>query len=286
MTYIARKRRWSRFVDPQSGSTLIVPLDHGLTIGPVTGIDRLEDMVRWLSRGLLTGVVVHKGLAERLGLAIDCGMMIHLNGALSVDAQPDRKLLLTSVEASLRLGADAVSVQTNFSPTTAGDNLRLLGSVVDDAHSFGLPVLAMLYDKTGSGSSSERMTRMRHFIRAAIEMDVDAIKLAAPDDPSAIAELMDGVQSHTSVVFAGGERKSHAQLLDLARAIVQCGGAGLCIGRNVFQHDNPCDILAELLGALRETRSACGDPTSRSAPRRTDESLRQKCENSRTTQSQ
>ncbi|MGF6901679.1 class I fructose-bisphosphate aldolase [Paraburkholderia sp. GAS348] len=260
MTYIARKRRWSRFVDPQSGSALIVPIDHGLTIGPVRGIARLEDLVGWVSRGLQTGVVVHKGLAERLGLVTSGGMMIHLNGALSLDEQPDRKRLLTSVEASMRLGADAVSVQTNFLPANTGSNLRLLGRVIDDAHQFGLPVLAMLYDKTGTGNASERMRRMRHFVRAAVEMGVDAIKLGVPDDLSAIAELIDGVQSHTSVVFAGGERKSDAQLVELARAIVQYGGAGLCVGRNVFQHDDPCSILAELRDALRTTRTACGEP--------------------------
>lgn len=251
MTDIARARRWSRFLDPLSGLALIVPMDHGLTLGPVRGLDRMETISRWLSPELVTGVVLHKGLAERFGLDIaGCGMMVHLNGALALDEEPDRKVLLTSVEAAVRLGADAVSIQTNFSAHTAAHNLRLIGEAVEQAHLYGLPLMAMVYDRM-AGRPEEGIARMRHFMRAAVELGADVLKICAPVDPARLGELLDGIQSHTPVVLAGGAMMPDDTLIALAHSIVKCGGAGLCAGRNVFQRDDPQAILRKLAGVLR-----------------------------------
>lgn len=249
MTEMARRRRWKRFVDNQSGKALVIPLDHGLTMGPIAGISRPEEILQWLSPEVATGVVLHKGFAERLGGVPGCGLMVHLNGAVSTDEQPDMKQLVTSVEAAVRLGADAVSLQTNFSPATASHNLRQIGQVVDEAHAWGLPVLNMVYDKAPAGA--EALTRMRHFMRAAVELGVDALKVAAPPSLERMPEMLDGVQDHTPVLFAGGALADERALIDLAGAVVRHGAGGICVGRNVFQRANPASTLHRLLGVFR-----------------------------------
>ncbi|MFC6634226.1 class I fructose-bisphosphate aldolase [Microbulbifer taiwanensis] len=254
MTEMARKRRWKRFVDRESGKALVVPLDHGLTMGPIPGIGRPQDILRWLSAEVATGVVLHKGFAERLGGAPGCGLMIHLNGSLTVDAQPDLKQLVTSVEAAVRLGADAVSIQTNFSAVTASHNLRLIGRVVDEAHAWGLPVLTMVYDK--SRDVERGLERMRHFMRAAVELGVDTLKVAAPAQLERMPELLDGVQEHTPVLLAGGALADERDLLELAAAVVRHGAGGICVGRNVFQRAAPAVTLKRLLQVFRSGASA------------------------------
>jgi len=254
MTEMARKRRWKRFLDPQSGKALVVPLDHGLTMGPIPGISRPEDVLRWLSAEVVTGVVLHKGFAERIGGSLGCGLVIHLNGSVSLDEQPDLKQLVTTVEAAVRLGADAVSVQTNFSAATASHNLRLIGRVVDEAHAWGLPVLNMVYDKTGADGRA--LERMRHFMRAAVELGVDALKVAAPAQLDDIPQLLDGVQNHTPVLFAGGTLADEGALIGLAEAVVRHGAGGICVGRNVFQRAAPAATLRRLLHVFRCGTSA------------------------------
>ncbi|WP_346838611.1 hypothetical protein [Microbulbifer sp. SAOS-129_SWC] len=254
MTEMARRRRWRRFVDPASGKALVVPLDHGLTMGPIAGIGRTEDITRWLSAEVVTGVVLHKGFAERLGGGLNCGLVIHLNGSVTLDERPEFKQRVTSVEAAVRLGADAVSVQTNFSAATASHNLRMIGRVVDEAHAWGLPVMNMVYDQTPA--DSQALVRMRHFMRAAVELGVDALKVAAPVSLDAIPELLDGVQSHTPVLFAGGALADERALLDLAAAAVRHGAGGICVGRNVFQRTNPASTLRRLLEVLRSGTAA------------------------------
>ncbi|MCY0989616.1 aldolase [Nannocystis sp. ILAH1] len=249
MDGVAKKIRWSRFLEPRSGRGIIVPIDHGLTIGPIDGLDSMTRIARWIGHPGITGIVAHKGMVERLGsrnLLRRVGVMVQLNGMTSLAPEPDRKERLTSIETALRLGADAVSLQINFDGKNDAHNLTQLGAVVDEAQRLGLPVLTMLYDKVPCDGEEARARRLRHLMRACVELGTDALKLAAPTDIAQLPSLLDGIREHTSIFFAGGEVCSEGQLLELATQVVAYGAAGLCVGRNVFQRAAATDTLTRL----------------------------------------
>ncbi len=258
MNGVAKQIRWSHFVDRRCGRGIIVPIDHGLSIGPVEGLANVEQVAHWIGHPGITGIIAHKGMVERLGshgLLRGFGVMIHLNGMMSLASMPDRKERLTSVEAALRLGADAVSVQLNFDGTNDAHNLTLLGAVVDEAQRYGLPVLTMLYDKVTCDKQEQRLNRLRHLMRACVELGTDALKLAAPDDLSLIPVLLEGIREHTAVFFAGGAVRSEEEILLLAREVVNSGATGLCVGRNVFQRESARATLTRLWEVVLESPS-------------------------------
>ncbi|MFL5345021.1 MAG: class I fructose-bisphosphate aldolase [Hyalangium sp.] len=264
MNSVAKKIRWSRFLNRQSGRGLIVPIDHGLTMGPIPGLDSLSRIESWILHPGITGVIAHKGMVERLGargLLRGQGIMLHVNGMTTLAPAPDSKELLTSVERAVRLGVDAISLQINFDGKNDAHNLRLLGAVADEADRFGLPVLTMLYDKVKSSQPEQSLRRLRHLVRASVELGTDALKLGAPEELSLIPALLDGVQEHTAVFFAGGEKCEDEELLELARSVALYGASGLCVGRNVFQRENAAAILNRLQQAVLEDS---GLPPSRS----------------------
>src|SRR5262249_31967445 len=154
------------------------------TSGPIPGIESIARISRWIRSRGIAGVIAHKGMVERLserGLLHGLGVMLHLNGMSIRAAAPDTKEVVTSVETAIRLGADAVSVQVNFDGHNDSHTLRLLGSVVDDALRFGVPVLAMVYDATGpQRGEEERLERLCHFMRIATELGIDALKIGPP----------------------------------------------------------------------------------------------------------
>lgn len=243
-----KKIRWSRFLDRRSGRGIIVPIDHGLTIGPLAGLDSVEQITGWITHPAITGVIAHKGMVQRLGSRglLARGIMVHLNGMTSISARPDQKELLTSCETAARLGADGVSLQINFDGTNDAHNLRQLGAIVDEAQVLGLPVLTMLYDKVPSEGPSARLSRQRHLIRACVELGTDALKLAAPPDPAEIPALLAGVTEHTAVLFAGGAVRSEEDIFRFAREVTTAGATGLCVGRNVFQRESAGRTLSRL----------------------------------------
>jgi len=256
MEGIAKKIRWSRFLDRRSGRGIIVPIDHGLTVGPLDGLDSLAQIAGWITHPAITGILAHKGMVERLGsrgLLRGVGIMVHLNGMTSISTGPDQKERLTSVETALRLGADAVSLQLNFDGTNDAHNLMQLGAVVDEAQLHGLPVLTMLYDKVPCDRPAPRMQRLRHLIRACVELGTDALKLSAPASLSELPALLAGVSEHTAVFFAGGAVGSEEALLRLAQEAVASGATGLCVGRNVFQRESAAATLTRLGQVVLQT---------------------------------
>jgi class I fructose-bisphosphate aldolase/fructose-bisphosphate aldolase/2-amino-3,7-dideoxy-D-threo-hept-6-ulosonate synthase len=253
MNGVAKQIRWSHFLDRRSRRGIIVPIDHGLSIGPVEGLATVEQVSRWIGHPGITGIIAHKGLVERLGgygLLRGLGVMVHLNGMMSLASMPDRKERLTTVEAALRLGADAVSVQLNFDGTNDAHNLTLLGAVVDEAQRYGMPVLTMLYDKVSCDGPEHRLSRLRHLMRACVELGTDALKLAVPEELSQLPGLLEGIREHTAVFFAGGAVRSEDELLLMAQEVVRCGATGLCVGRNIFQRESAGATLTSLQQAV------------------------------------
>jgi class I fructose-bisphosphate aldolase/fructose-bisphosphate aldolase/2-amino-3,7-dideoxy-D-threo-hept-6-ulosonate synthase len=251
--YAGKKLRWRRFCASGSGHSLLVPIDHGLTLGPLLGIENVAAIGRWVSHPSITGIVAHKGIIERLAareLLGASGVMVHLNGMSSLAPTPDRKEMVTEIETAIRLGADGVSVQVNFDGAADAHNLMLLGRVVDAAQTYGLPVLTMLYDKVASPDALGTRRRLRQWMRAAVELGTDAIKIGAPRARSELVPLLEGISDDVAIVVAGGELGSDVDTIALAVAARAAGAAGICIGRNVFCRPSPGDVLGRLHVAM------------------------------------
>ena len=54
--------RLERIINRDSGRTVIVPMDHGVTVGPIAGITNMRDMVDAMAEGGANAVLGHMGL--------------------------------------------------------------------------------------------------------------------------------------------------------------------------------------------------------------------------------
>jgi fructose-bisphosphate aldolase, class I len=245
--------RWPRLVRSESGKGLIVPIDHGLTMGPISGLEAMGDIESWIEHPAIDAVIGHKGTIERLGGAghlTDVGVVVHLNGMPTLAPEPDTKEMLSSVESAVRLGADAVSVQASFTEDNYAHNLKTLADVEEAASHYGLVVLAMVYDKVETGDEEERLTRHRHLIRAAIELGVDVVKTEPPRRIADLPHLLEGLSEDVAMFFSGGELRAEDEMEHFAGVIGASEAKGLCVGRNVFQHPDANALLGRLRDAL------------------------------------
>ena len=77
-----KKIRIERILDRNSGKTVIIPMDHGVTVGPVAGLIHMQETIRSVSSGGANAIVMHKGLVET-ALKNRGGMGLILHGLSS-----------------------------------------------------------------------------------------------------------------------------------------------------------------------------------------------------------
>lgn len=241
--------RWSRFVNQKSKKGIIVPIDHGLTMGPLEGINNVQRIANWIEHPAANGIIAHKGMIERLacrGLLAGKGVMMHLNGMSSLAKDPTKKEWLTSIESAVRLGADGVSVELLFNGENEAHNMKLLGRVVDETMNYSLPVLVMVKDMNKYEQPNKRIHAFRQIIRMVYELGADAIKIPQPENINEIPALLHELNEDIAVFLAGGTKCADEDLFTVASLAIKSGATGLCIGRNVFQRPEFSAFLASL----------------------------------------
>ncbi|MDI6870498.1 MAG: 2-amino-3,7-dideoxy-D-threo-hept-6-ulosonate synthase [Bacillota bacterium] len=230
----------------RSDRLFIVPMDHGVTIGAVGGLKDMHRVVQAVSAGGADAIVVHKGIARRIGPALkggDCELIVHLSGSTALGPAPNRKELVASPEHAVQLGATAVSVHVNLGDPAEPEMLRDLGRVSEQCQSWGMPLLAMMYVRDGSKESEFHPGKVAHAARIAEELGADIVKV----NYTGSVETFSGVVSAVSipVIIAGGPKAgSLRDLLLMIRDAVRAGARGVAIGRNIFEDQNPAGLSA------------------------------------------
>jgi len=139
--------RLERIFNRNTHRAIIVPMDHGVTVGPISGLIDMRDAVNQVAEGGANAVLMHKGLprCSHRGRGRDVGLIIHLSASTSLSPYPNAKTLVATVEDAIKLGADAVSLHINLGDETERDMLAHLGETTSRAAEWGMPVLAMVY---------------------------------------------------------------------------------------------------------------------------------------------
>ncbi|ADQ67985.1 class I fructose-bisphosphate aldolase family protein [Halogeometricum borinquense] len=219
------------------GRYLVVPMDHGITLGPVKGLVDLETTVDAITRGGADAVLTQKGVARRVHPKKNGkGYIVHLNGSTVIGPDSNDKRLTGSVEEALRVGADAVSFHMNVGSEFEPDQMTQLGELTEKAHRFGLPVLAMNYAR-GQDIDSQDAENLAHAVRLAEELGADVVKTSYTGEAETFERVCEATR--LPVVIAGGSRGTDRQTIEMVRGAMDGGAAGVSMGRSIFQHDDP-----------------------------------------------
>ncbi|MZP30859.1 fructose-bisphosphate aldolase [Heliobacterium undosum] len=239
--------RLNRLFAP-SGQLLAVPLDHGVSLGPVDGLTEIRPMVKAVADGGADAVIVHKGLARQIAGVLSsgqCDLIVHLSASTSLSPEPNRKELVSSVEHAVRLGATAVSVHVNLGATSENAMLEDLGQVADACELWGMPLLAMMYVRDGNQASEYDPVKVAHAARVAEELGADIVKVNYTGSPESFMRVTGGV--HIPVIIAGGAKtNTTGELLNMVYAAQLAGSLGIAIGRNIFLHARPRQLTAAI----------------------------------------
>lgn len=238
-----KQRRLKRIFQSDS-RTFIVPMDHGVTVGSCKGIENMQNTVNALVKAGVDAVLVHKGIAKRVD-AGGAGLIVMLSGASNLNPNPNSKAQVCSVQEAVRLGADAVSVHVNVGAQDEDKMLASLGKVADECELFGIPLLAMMYPRGPKITNEHAPDVVAHAARLGAELGADIIKTNYTGNIETFKVVVECCP--VPVVIAGGPKaKTAKDTLQMTVDALEAGAAGLSIGRNVFQHENPPAIVKAL----------------------------------------
>jgi len=250
-----KKRRLNRIFQ-KDNRTVIVPMDHGVSIGPVMGLVNMQSIVDKLVLGGVDAVVINRGIAKSVDTG-NAGLIVHLSGSTKHCPDPNSKVQICSVEDAVRLGADAVSVHVNVGAKQEDRMITMLGNVACECDDYGMPLLAMMYPRGPSIKNQHAVDVVAHAARLGAELGADIIKTNYTGDAESFKEVVRGC--HVPVIIAGGPKvETSREVLQMVSDSLKAGGAGVSIGRNVFQHENPTKMV-KALSALIHRESSVGE---------------------------
>ena len=245
--HIGKTIRLERILNRDTGRTIIVPLDHGVSVGPIAGLTGMRDTVTNIVEGGANAVLMHKGVVPcgHRARGRDIGLIVHLSASTSLSPFPGAKTLVCDVEEAVALGADAVSLHINLGDVSERDMLSDFGRISRDAIRWGIPVLAMVYGRGPKIENEFDPEVVAHCARVGMELGADIVKVPYTGDPESFAKVVGA--AHAPVVIAGGPKTPTTRdFLRMVSDSVQAGGSGLSVGRNIFQHKDPTRLLQAL----------------------------------------
>lgn len=250
---VGKKIRLERIIDRNSGKTVIIPMDHGVTVGPIKGLADMREAVSKVVAGGANAILMHKGIvcAGHRGTGRDVGLIIHLSAGTAMSPDPNAKELVCTVEEAIKLGADAVSVHINLGAETDKEMLGQLGYVSERCLQWQMPLVAMMYTRGPKIKNEYDVANVKHAARVGAELGADIVKVVYTGSVDSFREVVQGCP--VPVVIAGGEKmESDEDIFKMVEGALKAGAAGVSIGRNTFQHEDPIKIVAALCKMVHE----------------------------------
>jgi fructose-bisphosphate aldolase/2-amino-3,7-dideoxy-D-threo-hept-6-ulosonate synthase len=256
MSEIGKSIRIERIMDRNSRNMVIIPMDHGISDGPIKGLINIADSINRVAEGGANAVLMQKGMIKHghRGYGHDVGLIVHISASTSLGPDPNNKVQVCSVEEVMKMGADAVSIHVNVGSETEADQLQKFGKVAEDCNNWGIPLLAMMYPRGKKVTNPHDPEMVAHAARVGAELGADVVKTVYTGDEDSFRDVVKGCP--VPVVIAGGPKtETDEQFLEMIRGAIDAGGRGVAIGRNVFQHENPTKITRAITEIVHKNRT-------------------------------
>jgi fructose-bisphosphate aldolase/2-amino-3,7-dideoxy-D-threo-hept-6-ulosonate synthase len=237
----------------KNGKMLCIPMDHGISSGPLDGIKDITKFIYDTEESGLSCILLNKGIIRILPRPINIGLIAHMSASTSLGPDPNKKILLGSVKEAIRLGADAVSVHINIGSREEPMMLYSLGLIADECNKWSMPLIAMMYPRGENIKNPHDPSIISHAARIGAEAGADIVKTIYTGNTDTFKEVVKSCP--VPIVIAGGPKSNtNKDILELCYGAIQAGCIGITFGRNIFTHRNPKKLIKALYEIIIENK--------------------------------
>ncbi len=245
------KNRLSRIIRPETGRSLILPIDHGYFLGPTR---KLEDPWKTVKPLLpySDALMLTRGiLRSSMNPDIDTPVVLRVSGGSSILSEDlSNETITTSITEAIRLNASALSLSIFVGAPHEHQSLKNLTKLVDEAEDYGIPVLAV----TAVGKELEKRDAryLALCCRIAAELGARFVKTYYCED---FEKVVEGCP--VPVLIAGGPKMDTEQdALQTTYDALHGGAVGVIMGRNIWQNDHAVAMIRAVRSVIHESATA------------------------------
>lgn len=233
----------------QDGRTVMLAFDHGYFQGPTSGLERIDLNVVPLAEKV-DALMATRGVYRSLVPAhLNKALVVRASGGPSVLKELSNERIAMNIEDAVRVDAAAVAVQVFVGGEGETQSVHNMTRLVDDGLRAGIPVLGV----TAVGREISRDARYLGLAtRMIAELGAQLVKTYYCEEDFAKVTSACPVP----IIVAGGKKISSAAALSMARRAVDEGAAGVDMGRNIFQRENPTAMVAAVDAVVHDGLSA------------------------------
>ena len=176
---IGKQIRLERLLNRDTGKAVIVPMDHGVTVGPIAGLVNMKDTIKSIVDGNVNAVILHKGnvTSGHRGKGKDVGLLLHLSASTALSPDPNHKVLVCTVEEAIKLGADGVSIHINIGAEDDSKMFEDFGKIGKLCSEWAMPLIAMMYTRGKKIQNEYDVEHVKLAARVANELGADMVKV-------------------------------------------------------------------------------------------------------------
>lgn len=229
------KNRISRIINPKTGRTVMLAVDHGYFLGPTTGLEQprktIAPLLSFADSLMLTRGVLRSSVNPETSVPI----ALRVSGGTSILGTLSNEGIAVAIEDAIRLNVAACALSIFVGSPHEKETLLSLASLVDQGERYGIPVLAV----TAVGKDMKRDSRYLSLAcRIAAELGAHIVKTYYCEEFEKVVETCP-----VPIVVAGGKKVPEKEALGLAFNAVQRGAVGIDMGRNIFQSEDPVAMI-------------------------------------------
>jgi len=235
----------------KNGKFMFLACDQGLEHGPKDFNEKNIDpkyIFDIALEGNYSAIIVEPGVAEKYyrGPYKSVPLIVKLNGKTSIPNIEPRSTQHCSVARALKMGASAVGYTIFVGSRQEPEIFAEFGKIVEEAHDFGLPVVAWVYARGEDVKNELSNDILAYAARIGLELGADIVKIKYNGDPGCL-KWMKQCAGKTKMVISGGSKDDTRLFLDKVHtAVNEVGVDGLAVGRNVWQSDRPFSMSKAL----------------------------------------
>jgi putative autoinducer-2 (AI-2) aldolase len=241
------RNRLNRIIKPETGKTVMLALDHGYFLGPISKLENPKKTIEPLAPYADALMVTRGVLRNCVDPKWDVPIGLRVSGGNSIlDEDLSNEDITVSMDDAVRLNVSAVALSVYIGAPNQQKTLVNLAKLIDDAERCGMPVLAV----TAVGKELEK--RDARFLalscRIAAEIGAHFVKTYYCDDFEKVVN-----SCPVPIVIAGGPKiESEKDVLQIAYDAIKKGAVGVDMGRNVWQSKNPVGMIKAIRYIVHE----------------------------------